>query len=162
MNLLDIYIPEWFFVALNLVILVLILKKLLWKPVLGILETRQEIAARADQDAEEAERLRAEMERLRAELDAEMAVRASELMTEARGAAGREYDRIVAEAETRAETIVKLAGMRAEQERERIMSGAREQMAAAVLDVAGSLIRANMDSERNLLLIDEYLKDMPS
>jgi F-type H+-transporting ATPase subunit b len=159
MNLFDFYIPEWFFIAANLIILTLVLKKFFWKPIIGVLDARQEIVAKTERDAEEAERLRAEAESERSRLDAELDSRAAELMKEARGKAGREYDRIVAEAEGKAEMIISAAGNKAAREHERMLLDAQKDIAAAVLDIAGSLIHANMDEEKNRVYIDEMLKD---
>ena len=159
MNLFDFYIPEWFFVAANLLILALVLKKFLWKPVMGVLDARQEAAVKTEKDAEEAARLLAEAQTVRERLDAELESKAAEFMKEARVKAGREYDRIVSEAESRADMILSAAAKKADQERERMLIDVQKQVAAAVLDIAGTLIHSNMDDEKNRRLVDDMLKD---
>lgn len=159
MNLLQFSFPEWFFVALNLLIMVLILKRIFWKPVTKILEDRQAVAAKTEQDAEEACRVRAEIEQLRARAEADAEAQTAQLLTEARSRAGREYDRIVAEAETRAGMIVATAKVKAEQEQERIIVEAKKQITAAALESAGILLRANIDSESNNRLVEAYLSE---
>lgn len=159
MNLFDFYIPEWFFVAANIVILTLVLKKFLWKPVMGILDARQELAAKTERDAEETSRLREEAELVRERLETEMDARAMELMKEARGKAGREYDRIIAEAEGKAEMILSAAAKKADHERERMLVDARKAISAAILDIAGSLIHVNMDEDKDRVFIDKLLED---
>lgn len=159
MNLLQFNFPEWFFVALNLLILVLILKRIFWKPVTKILEDRQAMAAQTAQDAEEAERIRAEMEQLRTRAEADAEALTAQLLTEARSRAGREYDRIVSEAESRAEMIVATAKVKAKQEQERTIVEVKKQITAAALEAAGILIRENIDSERNNRLVEAYLSE---
>ena len=158
------YIPEWFFVALNLLILIFLLKKFLWKPVSRILEERQAKAVKTEEDAEEAATLRAEMEQLRAQMGADMEAGTLELMKDARSRAGREYDRIVAEAEKKAALILAAANVKAQQEQERMMLEVRKQIASAAVEAAGFLVRTDMDSDKNDRLVEAYLaeKDVPA
>jgi len=153
------YIPEWFFVALNLLILTFLLKKFLWKPVGKILEDRQAKAVKTEEDAEEAATLRAEMEQLRAQMDADMEARTLELMKEARSRAGREYDRIVADAEKKAGLILSAANVKAQQEQDRVMVEARKSIASVAIEAAGFLVRSGMDTERNDKLVEAFLAE---
>jgi len=159
MDLFGFYIPDWFFVALNLLILILVLRKILWKPVNKVLEERQARAEKAVQDAEAAASMRTEMEQLRTDLDAELEARTTEQMKEARSRAGREYDRIVTEAESKAELLISTAKTKAEHERESMMLELKRQVASVALEAAGFLLRANMDSEQNKRLVEEFLAD---
>jgi F-type H+-transporting ATPase subunit b len=159
MNLLDFYFPEWAFVALNLLIMVLVLKRFLWKPVNKILEARQAMAAKAQEDSEAAGRFRAEIDQLREQAEAQVRAEAAQRLTEARSKAGKEYDRIVSEAEAKAEMVISAAKTKAEQERERILRDAQRQVAATALEAAGILLRENMDSERNRHLVEVFLAE---
>ena len=157
MNLLDFNIPEWIWVAFNLVVLIVVLQRILWKRVGKILDDRQELAVKTGQDAEETERLRTEMEQLRVKLDEELDVKTAEMMSEARTRAGREFDRIVAEAESKADLIVSAAKTKALQEHDAMLADIRKQIASTTLEATGMLLRANMDSERNKVLIEDFL-----
>ena len=159
MNLLDFYIPEWFFVALNLLILIAVLKKFLWAPVSKILEDRQAMVAKTGEDADEAATLRAEMEQLRAQMDTDMETRTLQFLKEARSQAGREYDRIVSEAEKKAELILSAAKVKAEQEQERMMVNLKRQITTVAVEAAGFLMRSNMDAEHNNRLMESFLAE---
>ena len=159
MNLLQFYIPEWFFVALNLLILILVLKRFLWSPVNKILEERQAKAVKTEQDSQEAATLRAEMEQLRLQLDADLEARTLEQMKDARSHAGREYDRIVAEAEKKAELILSAANVKAKQEYDRMALELRRQIASVAIEAAGLLTRSNMDAEHNGRLVEAFLEE---
>ena len=159
MNLLNFYIPEWFFVALNLIILIFALQKLLWKPVNKILEDRQAKVIKTGEDAEEAATLRAEMEQLRAQVDTDVEQRTLELMKEARSRAGREYDRIVADAEKKADLILSAANVKAQQEQDRLAVEFKKQIAAVALEAAGFLMRSTMDTEQNKRLVEAFLAE---
>ena len=157
MKILNFNIPEWFWVAFNLLVLILILKRILWKRVNSVLEERQEMADKTMQDAEETERLKAEMEQLRLKLDEELEAKTASKMQEARTRAGMEFDRIVAEAEAKAAIIVSAAKTKAQQERDALLVEVKGQVAATAVEAAGILIRANMDSERNKRLVEDFL-----
>ena len=159
MGLLSFNIPDWIWVAFNLLVLFLVLRKILWKRVFRVLEERQETVVKTMQDSEEAERLRAEMEQLRANLDNDLDAKTVEAMQNARTSAGKEYDRIISQAEAKAGLIVSAAKTKAQQERDAMLSDAKEQVAATAVEAAEILLRANMDSEMNKRLLDEFLSD---
>jgi F-type H+-transporting ATPase subunit b len=159
MNLLEFSFPEWFWVAFNLLVLVVVLRKFFWKPVGKILEARQAIAVKTEEDSEAASQLRAEIERLRSEADADIEAQTTQLLTEARSRAGREYDRIVAEAEEKSARILATARDTAKLEREKMLADAKEQVTAAALAATGVLLRANMDSDRNKQLVEVFLSE---
>lgn len=159
MNLLDFHIPEWFWVAFNLLVLILVLRKILWKRVFGVLEERREMVIKTVQDAEEAERLMAEMEQLRAKLDQELEAKTAEKMQEARTRAGKEFDRIVEEAGVKAAAIISAAKTKSEQERDALLVEMKGQVAATAVEATGMLLRANMDSERNMRLLEDFLSE---
>ena len=159
MNLFSFYIPDWIFVAINLVILILVLRRVLWKRINGILDARSEMAAKTKQDSEEAATLRAEMERLRTLLDAEMESRTVELMKEARARAGQEYERIIADAEKKAEQIMSTAKVKAAQEHDVMMEDVKRQVVSVAIDISGLLLESAVDSESNRALLNKFLAD---
>jgi len=103
--------------------------------------------------------LKAEMEQLRASLDAELDAKTVTQMQEARTRAGKEYDRIVSEAEAKAALIVSAAATKARQERDAILVEAKGQVASTAMEAVGVLLHANIDSERNRRLIEDFLSE---
>ena len=159
MDLLNFYIPEWVFVAINLLILIIILRAILWKRINGILDERSEKAAKAAQDALEASTLRTEMEQLRSDLDAQMESRTVELMKDARARAGQEYERIIGDAEKKAEQILNAAKVKAAQEHDVMMESVKKQVVSVAIDISGLLLETSVDSESNRVLLDKFLTD---
>jgi len=159
MNLLNFSLPEWFWVAFNLLVLIIVLRQILWKRVFKVLDERQNVVAKTVQDSEEAESLRAEMEQLRSKLDKELEAKTVEQMQEARTRAGKEFDRIVADAEAKAAMIVSAAKTKAQQERNAIFVEMKGQVATTAVDAVGMLLRENMDSERNRRLLEDFLSE---
>ena len=159
MNLLNFYVPEWVFVAFNLVILILALRHILWKRVNGVLDERREKAIKAAQDSEDAAKLKTEMEQLRSKFDIDMQARTVELMKDARVRAGQEYERIVGDAEKKAEMILTDAKKKSEHEHDFLMSEAKKQVVSIAIDMSGLLLNSSMDNERNRTLLDNYLEE---
>ena len=157
MNLLNFYIPEWFFVALNLLILIVVLRAILWKRINKIMDERAEKAAKTAQDAEEAATLKAEMEQLRLAMDAEMESRTIELMKDARSRAGQEYERIIEDAEKKSEQILAAAKVKADHERDIMMEDVKKQVVSIAIDMTGLLLSADMNSDRNTALLNDFI-----
>ncbi|MDR3207921.1 MAG: ATP synthase F0 subunit B [Oscillospiraceae bacterium] len=153
----DFYFPEWVFVIFNLLVLTVVLSKVLWKPVGKILDARQAKTAQALVDAEAIRVEMSEMDERRAALASELNKKIAEQMQEARVRAGREFDRIVLEAETKARGIVTSAEAQARREREGILRTARAEVVAATIEATSALLGANMSAEKNEQLVEGFL-----
>jgi F-type H+-transporting ATPase subunit b len=156
-NILSFYIPEWFFVALSFIILVVVLSKILWKPVNKILTERQTKISTALEHADSVEIEFRETESRRAALEAELEQKTLDQMKDARVRAGKEYDRIVTEAENKARAILAGAHEQTVRERDGILSSARAEVIAAALAATGVLLESNVNSEANERLIEQFL-----
>ena len=158
MNLLELYVPEEIFVALSLLVLVLVLRRVFWKPLMKIVDGR-----RADVDdmlrrAEDAKKIIADMEAQRKSHDAEIERRVVELMREAREHANREYDRIVSEAEEKARKFTEAGEGNARRAYEQAMGESREAIIALAMGAASIIVESSMDSEKNRNLIETMLQ----
>ena len=107
MNIFDFYIPEQILVAFSLIVLMLVLTKILWKPLTNIIDNRQKNVDDMLHSAEEAKAIVADMETKRVNQSAELERLITDKTNEARERARREYNRIIAEAEEKAHSIVK-------------------------------------------------------
>lgn len=158
MNLLEFNVPEWIYVALSLGILMLVLWRVFWKPIGRILDERQKRVEQAMSDAEAAAAEKKRMEAYRADLQNDLDQQTAKMMQEARVRAGKEYDRIVADAEERAKSIVKAAEARTRMESEAAAANAKAEIKAAALAVAAALLEANLSPEQNERLMEAALK----
>ena len=159
MNILNLYIPEWIFVALNLLILTLVLNKVLFKRVNAVLDKRQQTVTQSLNDAKTVRSQKQDIAQRVAALDAELDRKTAQQMTQARMRAGREYDRIVDEAQHKARALIASAQVQAERERESILLDARAEVVSTALHAAEVLLRANIDEERNRELIHALLEE---
>jgi F-type H+-transporting ATPase subunit b len=158
MNLFDFYIPEEILVALSLFVLVVVLRRFFWKPVITIIDNRQKSVGDMLQGAEDAKRVMADVEEKRARHDAEMEHRIAEKTKEARERAAREYDRIIAEAEEKAHRIVEAGEEKARRSYDQSMAEARDAVVMLALGAASVIVESSMDSEKNRELIEVMLQ----
>ena len=157
MNLLNFYIPEWFFVALNLVILVFVLNKILWEPINKVLSDRQKKIDNAMLQALEIETEKQNLAAHRLKSEEELEAFISQQMKDARVRAGKEYDRIVLEAENKARSIVAAAVVQAGREREALLRDTRMEMISMALDATGALLEETMTSEENQKFLEKLM-----
>jgi len=158
MDMFDFYIPEKIFVALSLLILVFVLKRIFWEPVIRIIDDRRKGVDDMLQSANDAQRLIDKMEQQRAHQESYLERQASERMMEARNRAGREYERIINEAKVKAHKIVAAGEEAAGREYQQVMVKSREAIISLALGAASILVESSMDSEKNRELIEAMLK----
>jgi F-type H+-transporting ATPase subunit b len=140
-----------------LIILVVVLKKVLWNPVNKVLDARQSKVSQALEHAETVDIEFREIDSRRAALEAELEQKTLEQMKDARVRAGKEYDRIITQAESKARAIVAGAHEQTVRERDGILSSARAEVIAAALAATGVLLDANINSEANEHIIEKFL-----
>ena len=158
MNLFDFYIPEQILVAFSLIVLVFALSRILWKPLMKIIDSRQESIDELLERAEDAKRIIAGMEEQRAKLVAELERQTVEKMKEARVLAGREYDRIIAEAEEKARKFARAGEEKARRAYEQKMSESQETIITLALGAASAVVETSMSTEINQKLIESMLQ----
>lgn len=137
-------------------ILLAILDRLFWKPVMRHLDKRRENIAAAYKSVEDA---RAEMENLRAEyqsrlahIEAEARARIQQTVRDAQA----QRERMIAQARAQAEAIVQEGAQSIAQETERAIAGMREQLDDVAANALAKAIGAPVN-EAQRRLIDEYI-----
>ncbi|MDR0463931.1 MAG: ATP synthase F0 subunit B [Treponema sp.] len=158
MNIFDFYIPEQILVAFSLIVLMFVLTRILWKPLTNIIDSRQKDVDDMLRSADEAKAIIADMEKQRVNQSAELERLIADKTNEACERAGREYNRIVAEAEEKAHNIVKAGEEKAAREYQRMMSESQEAVIKLALGAAAAIVESSMDSEKNRALIDSILR----
>jgi F-type H+-transporting ATPase subunit b len=147
------------FHIVNFLILLFLLQKFLYKPVLKMLDDR---ALAIRESVEAAERMKqesaqADQERLEALREARR--QAEEIVSRAM----QEADRLRAErlqaAQEEAQRIITRAQQEATAEQQQAMQELRAQVADLAVAAAGRVINRNLDSETNRALVAEFLAD---
>lgn len=145
----------------NFLVLALILGFLAWRPMTRMLDERAAKIAKGLEDADIAAKARANAE-VEAEKILENARRqASGFADEARGRGDEAATGIVAEAEEEATAIKAHAREEAEQQRDQLLAGMRDQVASLAMAAAHNLIGKVVDEERQQKLVADFFAKAP-
>lgn len=142
----------------NLAILYTLLKKFLYKPVKAVLEGRKAEIAKSYADAEDA---RATANAAREEYTAKLATAnetAEGIIHDATVNAGRRGEKIVAEAQQKAEEIVRRGEVEASMEKKKAMESIRRDITDVSAAITEQLLQREMNENDHRRMIDEFLK----
>lgn len=148
------------FAWINLLILYLFLKKLLFKPVKNMIDTRQR---EIDDMYSDAETSRTSAAAMKAEYEKKLE-RASEeseeiLKNAVRRAQLREEE-ILKEADAKAARTLERAEEQIELEKKRALNEIKDEVSDIALSLAGAVIERDVDEESHKDFIDEFIRDM--
>ncbi|MFL2434344.1 ATP synthase F0 subunit B [bacterium] len=144
------------------VVLLTLLKKFAWGPLLAALEERQEGIRKSLDDAAQA---RKELEQVQSDAEAILVkarAEADSILSETRSDAAKIRDDLRQQAQNEAQSIVQNAERQIQLETDRAVLQIREEAVELSLSIASKLIRRNLTKEDNQALIDEALKQVES
>jgi F-type H+-transporting ATPase subunit b len=148
------------FQVINFLILLYLLNRFLFKPVLARLDERSEKIGKGLEDAEVAARDR---ELARAEREAAVAEarkEANEMIARANKIAEDTRNEILTSARAEAEKVSTRAREEIVAEKDRAMAEIRGQVAELALAAAGKLVRRQMDDPTQRRLVEEFLAEV--
>jgi F-type H+-transporting ATPase subunit b len=148
------------FQVLNFLLLLWLLNRFLFKPVLARLDERQGRISKGLEDAESAARDR---ELARAEREAAVAEarrEAQAMIARANKIAEDSRTEIVAAARAEAEKVTARAREEITAEKEKAMAELRATVADLALEAAGKLVRSEMDSATQRRLVNDFLSEV--
>ena len=148
------------YTLINIVILAVLLRIFLWKPVLGILEKRRETIRN---DLDQAAQTNREAQAVKAEYETALTGARQEsaaLVEQARAQAAEKYDAILAKANADASSILEKARADARAEKEQVMSEARGQLADLAVLAAAKLLGGTVDEAADRRILDDWLAEM--
>jgi len=144
------------------VVLLTLLKKFAWGPLLAALEERQEGIRKSLDDAAQA---RKELEQVQSDAEAILVkarAEADSILSETRSDAAKVRDDLRQQAQNEAQSIVQNAERQIQLETDRAVLQIREEAVELSLSIASKLIRRNLTKEDNQALIDEALQQVES
>ena len=144
----------------NLLILTLIIKKFLYKPVKKIMDARR---AAIDEDYAQAKTAREEAEQTRQNSEEAMAaakMTGDQIIADANRTADFRSNEIVAEARERASEIRRQAEADAVLERRKAEDEMKHEIANVSAQLTGKLLQREINEEDHRNLIDSFLKDL--
>lgn len=143
---------------INLIVLYLLLKKFLIKPINNIIAQREEMIkldiAEANQIKDDAMNMKKEYEDTLAGVSEECESMRDKSRKEAQG----EYDRILNEADEKSNRMLRDAEKTIKMERDKALNDMESQIADLAMVAASKILSQNTDEDRNMSLYDEFLK----
>ncbi|MDA2924673.1 F0F1 ATP synthase subunit B [Acidobacteria bacterium AH-259-L09] len=147
---------------LTFLVLFVLLRKYAWKPLLKMLEDREETIRKSLDDAAKAKQ---EMERLQQEskqIIAKARLEAQSIIAASRTQAEKVKAEILQDAKARTDSILQAAEKQIQAEKEKAITDLRNEVIDLSLMMASKLIRKNITPESNRALIEESLKQIES
>lgn len=149
----------WTFITFFIVLYVL--KRFAWRPLLNALESREEgiksDLSRAEHAREESERLLNEHRKNLQFAEAE----ARNIIDEARSTADQLRAEILEKAQSAAKALTAQAKAEIQREKETALAQLRAEVANLAIQAAGRILDENLDVERHRRIVDSFLDTLP-
>ena len=150
-----------FWTIIIFVLVLVILGKLTWKPILRMVEEREkkikEALEKADRAQEDAEKALAEQKSLMEDQRKE----AAQFLSKAKEDAKRSGDEILAKARQEANEQTDRARRQIEEEKQRAIEAVRRQAVDLAIAAASHLLGKTLDEEQHKTIVKNYIKDLP-
>lgn len=145
------------FTLLNLLILYKFMKKLLFKPVKNMIDTRQreidDLYADADKSKTDAAALKVQYEQRLAEANAE----SEEILKVANRKAQLRQEEILRDAQEKAAQTLRRADEQVEMEKKRAMNEIKNDVSVMAVDIAAAVLARDISKEEHSALIDSFI-----
>lgn len=145
------------FLLIAFVILMLLLKKFAWGPVVKMMDDR---ANKVAHDLDSAEDARQQAEKLSKERQEQLTAArtdANKIVADAKKSADAQGKKIVADAQTNAQTLKDRAATQIEQDRSEAMTSAKNDVADLSVTIAQKIIQKELKLDDQKALIDAYI-----
>ena len=146
--------------VITFLILLIILAKFAWRPILKVLDDREKFISKALKDAEQAKKEMEEITKKKEQLIIQANDQAKEIVSKGKESADRIAKDIEDRAKTETQKLLLSARKEIENEKNRAMSLLRIETADLVIRAASKLIDDNLDDEKNRKLIDTTIQDL--
>jgi F-type H+-transporting ATPase subunit b len=160
-GLTDINFALSFWTAVTFILLIVVLGKFAWGPILAMIETREKTIADA---IEAARRERAEAEKAAAEMRTALEkarAESAEIVRRNQAEVAAAKAELLAAARKDSEELLAQARKTIAEERRKTIAELRSQVVDLAIEAAARLVQLNMDPARHKQLIEEYLAQLP-
>lgn len=144
----------------NLIILYLVLKKILFKPVMNMIDSRQkevdDMYTDAETSMDEAARLKDEYEEKLSHATEE----SEEILRSAQRRAQLREEDILREANVKAERILERAEEQIELEKKRAINEVKDEVSGLALGIAAAVIERDISEEEHKEMIDSFIENI--
>ena len=143
----------------NIIILFVLLKIFLFKPINKMKNARTQSVQKDIDDAAKAKQEAEELRQQYEESISEAKEEANRIIMKAHEDAESERDAIIKKAHEDAEQKVAEADKEIESERKKVLRQAQSEIADLAIEAASKIVAANVDDEKNRRLVDEFLSN---
>jgi len=160
-GLLDVNPGLIFWMLITFIILLLILKKIAWKPILGALDEREKFIR---DSLDKSEKARSEAERLLALNQTNLnkaEEEAQKIIAQGRDFAEKLKAQIVEESKTEAKKIVDNAGAEIKRKQDEAFESLKSQISELAVQAAEKILRENLDKEKQMRIVNKYIDELP-
>ena len=152
----------WTFVAqiCNLMIQLVIFKKLLLNPVKKVIAERK---AKADSQIADAEKLRTEAEAMKAEYEQNLQnarTEANQIVAAAQKTAAARSEELLGEARAQAAALKQKAEADIAQERKKAVNEVKDEIGGMAMEIASKVVEREISEKDHKDLIDEFIKNV--
>jgi len=150
-----------FWTGLTFIILMFVLKKYAWRPILHAVRMREHTIKHALATAEQSQHEAESIEKLKRETLAEAALERDRLITEARELKATIIEDAKKSAQKEADKIIESTRLMLKKEQEDVLQQMKEQVAILSVDIAGKLLEQELKATaKQKELINKYLEEM--
>ena len=149
-----------FWTVITFVALLLILRKVAWKPMLTALDERE---SAIKESLEKAEKAQAEAQKVLKENEANLAKAEEEskkIIDQSRSYAEKLKDQMLVESRQQAKKMIDDATAEIERKREASFNELKAQVSAIAVDAAEKILKENLDQEKNRKIVDNYINEI--
>ena len=149
-----------FWVILTFIVLLWVLKKVAWKPILGALDQRE---AAIKESLEKAEKAKEEAQKVLDENQANIAQAEEEskkIIDQSRAYAEKLKDQMIRESKEQARKIIDEAAAEIDRKKDEAFTELKNQVAEIAINAAEKILRENLDKESNKEIVDKYIGDI--
>jgi F-type H+-transporting ATPase subunit b len=143
---------------LTFFLLLAVLYRFAWKPILKALDEREALISKSLEDAARASATLTDIHQTRIRFISEAEAQAQAIIEEARKTAAEVSRVIQHRAKEEAQIILQNASREIREETEKARTFLREEGARTAVVLAGKLIEQNLDDEENRKLVNEWIK----
>ncbi len=145
---------------LNFIILVIILRKFLYKPLLGLLEKRREQIEQSAQKADEIEKRYAEFQIEHQERIDQSKKEATELIQKAKESAELLKSETLSQTQAENEKLLERAKLEIEDQRQSMMQELKAEIGTLVIETTQKIIGSSIDTKTATRFIEEAVKEV--
>ena len=146
--------------GLTFLVVLALLTKFAWKPILGMLKEREDEITSSLAKAKEAQQEYARIEAQKAQIEAETRAEREAILKEAREKVQHMLDEARKLSQEEGDKLIEQARAQIEREKAGAIDELKKQVAALSVQIAGKLIESNLqDNDRQEQLIEKYLQE---